>query len=362
MPRVTAPLMLVGSVPLNGAEEVLAATADGIGGMVAALPDGETGYRINWINFQAYFVHHPHPDIETLLRPAPVDGVPQWSPSGFHDLWNFRVREGVQRVEFGDLYYAESAIRSYVAFRDLKADGRIPDDVRFQVSLPTVPGAIYAFFRENGSDYSRVRDGYEAALAREVARILEVVPAGDLAVQWDVCNEVMDLEGAYPWLPGDDDARWQRFVDAVRAAGAAVPEEALLGLHLCYGNLGGKHIVEPTDLGLLTRMANATVDVAGRTVDWVHMPVPISRDDDAYFAPLADLRAPDSHLYLGLIHTADGVEGARRRLAAARRHTSLGLGASTECGFGRLPGEAVPALLGLHREVAGEIREPLPAA
>ena len=167
----------------------------------------------------------------------------------------------------------------------------------------------------------------------------------------------MDNEGAYPWMPTDDTA-WDRFEQAIRVTGQIVPPDVLLGYHLCYGNLGGKHIVEPTDLGLLTRMANAAVALSGRTVDWVHMPVPISRDDDAYFAALADLKAPDSQLYLGLIHTADGVDGARRRIRAARRHASVDIGAATECGFGRLPAAAVRPLLRLHREVADEIEQP----
>ena len=29
---------------------------------------------------------------------------------------------------------------------------------------------------------------------------------------------------------------------------------------------------------------------AARPLDWFSMPVPLSRDDDAYFEPLADLR------------------------------------------------------------------------
>lgn len=357
MSRVESPLMLVGSVPLGTTEEVLAVAADEIGGHVPALPDGETGYRTNWINYQAYFVHHPNPNLETVLRPEPVGGVMQWSPSGFHDLWNFRVKDGVDKASFGDLYYAEAAIRSYVAFEDLRQAGRIPDGVRFQVSLPTPPGGLYAFFRASGSDYYRVREGYEQAMIREVERIAATVPAEDLAIQWDVCNEVMDLEGVYPWLPTDDTA-WERYVQTIQGIGSAAPAEALLGYHFCYGNLGGKHIVEPTDLALLTRMANTAVAQSGRQVDWLHMPVPISRDDDAYFAPLADLAAPDSWLYLGLIHSDDGVDGARRRLDAARRHTPIGIGASTECGFGRLPEQAVRPLLALHREVAEEVLAP----
>jgi methionine synthase II (cobalamin-independent) len=342
---------------LSSAEEVLAVTGDELGGLLAAFPDGETGYRTNWINYQGYFVHHPHPDIETLVRPADVGGVPQWSPSSFSDLWKFRVRDGVGKVEFDDLYYAEAALRSYVPFRDLRESGRLPAAARFQVSLPTAPGAIYAFFREDGSDYERVREGYEAALVREISRILAVIPASDLAIQWDVCNEVMDNEGAYPWMSGPPEA-WHRFEQAVLATGSAVPGEVAVGYHLCYGDLGGHHIVEPRDLRLLTDMANAVVAGAGRGVDWFHMPVPAGRSDDEYFAPLADLQAGEATLYLGLIHRADGIGGAKRRIEAARRHAPGAFGVATECGFGRLPSDAVRPLLRLHRDVAELLQAP----
>ena len=143
MSRLSAPLLLVGSLPLSSTEEVLAVTADEVGGLVGVLPDGETGYRTNWISWQAYFVHHPNPAIETLQRPEEIDGVPQWSPSGFHNLWNFRVKDGVTRVEYGDLFYAEAAIRSYVAFQDLRDLGRfhLASDFRYRSRQRLGPSA-----------------------------------------------------------------------------------------------------------------------------------------------------------------------------------------------------------------------------
>jgi ubiquinone/menaquinone biosynthesis C-methylase UbiE len=88
------------------------------------------------------------------------------------------------------------------------------------------------------------------------------------------------------------------------------------------------------------------------------MPVPHDRDDDAYFAPLSDLRLPgETELYLGLLHPADGEDGARRRIAAAQRHVA-GFGVATECGWGRGGAAAVEGLLELHRAVSA----PLPDA
>ena len=50
------------------------------------------------------------------------------------------------------------------------------------------------------------------------------------------------------------------------------------------------------------------------------MPVPVERDDDAYFAPLAGLRThAGTMIHLGLIHDQDGPDGTARRMATANR-------------------------------------------
>ena len=92
-----------------------------------------------------------------------------------------------------------------------------------------------------------------------------------------------------------------------------------------------------------------------RTITWLHMPVPRDRVDDPYFSPLRNLKLKSgTELYLGLIHLTDGVEGAKRRAAAAKRFVS-DFGVATECGFGRRPPETIPDLIRLHRMVAQQV-------
>jgi bacterioferritin-associated ferredoxin len=88
----------------------------------------------------------------------------------------------------------------------------------------------------------------------------------------------------------------------------------------------------------------------------VHLPVPRDRDDEAYFAPLAGLELDaGTRLHLGLLHLADGQEGAARRRAAATAQLTRPFGVGTECGFGRQKPEDVRALLELHRSVADQV-------
>jgi hypothetical protein len=87
----------------------------------------------------------------------------------------------------------------------------------------------------------------------------------------------------------------------------------------------------------------------GRRLDYLHLPVPADRTDDAYFAPLHDLSLPaGTELYLGLIHYADAA-GDQARMAAARKVVPR-FGIATECGWGRTDPTRVPGLLAAHRQ------------
>jgi hypothetical protein len=72
-----------------------------------------------------------------------------------------------------------------------------------------------------------------------------------------------------------------------------------------------------------------------RPMQWIHLPVPIDRVDDAFYAPLRDLRLhPETEVFLGLVHVQDGVEGTRRRMAVASKLVER-FGSASECGISR---------------------------
>jgi hypothetical protein len=104
-------------------------------------------------------------------------------------------------------------------------------------------------------------------------------------------------------------------------------------------------------------MLNEAASCAGRPLDFVHMAVPIGRSDDAYFAPLRDLRVGDARVFLGLVHYQDGTEGTLKRAETARKYLA-DFGIATECGFGRRRPETLPDLLKIHRSVADRIANP----
>jgi hypothetical protein len=87
-----------------------------------------------------------------------------------------------------------------------------------------------------------------------------------------------------------------------------------------------------------------------RPLTYVHLPVPHSRDDVAYFAPLqyivSLLTSHKVQLFLGLVHLTDGAAGAKKRIDAASKVIE-GFGVSTECGLGRRSETQITELLSL---------------
>jgi hypothetical protein len=335
---------------LETAGEVFKTCATALAGHLQTYPDGEVGARKSWIQCQALFVFDHHPAINTVKRPASSDGFPR----DYADNWVFRLKPGVDAVQFDDLMYAGWAAESYKIFRDLRRQGELPADARLQVSLPTPMGGCLAFF-DQGRDRELVYRAYEQAMMREVREICRQIPNHELALQWDVCLEVLELASdrfaagtETLALPGDP---WTRNAAQFKLIAAAVPPPVMLGFHFCYGDLAHRHLVEPPDLSLSVRMANLAIAQSPRRVDWIHMPVPVSRNDDAYFAPLRELRASPTKVFLGLIHLHDGVEGSLRRASAARPYLPR-FGVATECGLGRRPSETLGTLLAIHRQVA----------
>lgn len=342
---------LVGSVPLPSSEDVLRAGGEILGDHAAALPDGEVGDRSAWVHFVAYHTFYRNLAFRVVHRPAPRDGFVSWYAASNEDQWVFELKDPSQPVTLGPLGYAAAARDSYALLPRLREERVVPGGTRLQVTIPFPDGAVQAFVRDP-DDFELVAAAYREAVRREVQELVRVIPPEDLLVQWDVCWEVLNLEHVTPWTPNSD--HWERFVTAVTELSRDVPEEVLLGFHFCYGNWEARHMVEPRDLGLCVRMANAAVTHAGRRVDYVHMPVPRDRCDPDYFAPLAGLNTGDTRLFLGLVHLSDGLDGARERVNAARRYRDE-FGVATECGLGYHSADEIAPLLRLHRDIAEQL-------
>lgn len=330
-------VVLVGSIPLADADSVFRMAARHLGRHVKRLPDGETGSRTNWIAWQ----------LDVFKRTSGL--LAETVEAGYVKRERFRVKAGVDpaSIRFPALGYADAAIDSWRAFDALQAGGGIDRAVKFQVCLPTPLAPIQSYLFPESQ--AVLEPAYEAVMLAELDRILAAIPHDRLAIQWDTAIEFAVLEGVMPSFLADPESG---IFERLTRLGNHVPANVQLGFHLCYGDAGHRHFKEPEDAGKLVRVANHLARSLVRSLDWLHLPVPRNRDDDAYFRPLADLRLSEAtELYLGLVHLTDGVEGTLRRIAAARTYAPR-FGVGTECGMGRRPPDTIAALMALHSQVS----------
>jgi hypothetical protein len=333
----------VGSVPLPDPETVFRTLSVATGPHLKRLPDGETGIRKTWIRF-LQDVLAENPAIE-VARDVPPFKFVQWDAKLIREIPRLRIKPGAtpDPASF-KTGYAEMAIESWRLFERLQREGAIPARVKFQVSLPTPIAPTYNNMVP--ADRPKLLPALTRHMIGEVQAIARAMPNDRIAIQWDVCQEVLAWEGYYE--PGPVDFRTET-IGVLTEIGDAVPPGSELGYHLCYGSPADEHLVQPQDAGIMVEIVNAITAGVQRPIQFFHVPVPRPRTDDAYFAPLEKLRLrAETELYLGLVHHDDPA-GNAARLAAAKRHVRVD-GVATECGMARGDPARFPALLAAHAE------------
>jgi hypothetical protein len=339
-------IYLVGSVPMASAREVFERVSEVLGTRIKRLPDGETGKRADWITWlEPVFSEHPAFQKSGEFFRVHATGTGR-------ERYTLKPSIKPQDVRFENLFYAEIAEQSYAEFKRLKETQRIPIGTKFQVDLAPAHSVIWLFLVD--ALHAPIDPIYNDALKREIDKIAAAIPHDQLAIQFDVASAVFArLERNEPSSYGRTKAEMQEaFSDILVELGNRVPHGIDLLYHLCYGDSGHKHVVEPSDMSDMVELANRLSRQIKRPIQLIHMPVPRNRADDVYFAPLQQLRLrPETELCLGLIHYTDGVEGTKRRIETASRHVSH-FSIATECGFGRRDPGTISELLRIHAAVA----------
>jgi len=333
-------VLLVGAIGLPTVNDVFKTVGEVLGKRIKRIPDGEPGGRRQWVmwQFPLLFVN----PLLTVNKNPPPNALPM--PVAF-----IRLADGVKpgELEFGELGYAREFRASYEDFVRARKANQFRADVKFQVTLPT-PFAVVTTFCP-GKDLTEIEKAYERAMHEEVRTICNEIPHNDLCIQWDVCQEVLIYDGQFEGFTPEHfisrepetDLMPNELMPRMMRLCSWIPDDVELGIHLCYGDYMAKHSAEPVDLGKAVSFANKLAATVAHPLAYVHMPVPIDRHDDSYFKPLKNLAlAPATELYLGVIHSEDGADGANKRIAAAAKYAD-DFGIATECGMGRCKTPAV---------------------
>lgn len=326
-------VLLMGSGPLPSASDFFTTAIQALPKRLHRLPDGETGMRGNFIAWQ-------HPNIPiTIIQP-------RWGgqPSAESSAKKYTL-EDIKPTGYDD-----QAIASYATFRELRDAGTIPKGVRFQVSLPT-PLSVIRGFVEDDAVSAQVDPLYEERMLQALKHIQDSIPASDLAIQWDLPTEIAVLEYERGLT---QDKYWKPYfspvkdgiMDRLTRLASAVKPDVEMGYHICYGDMGHVHFVQPPDTELPVDLANTIVQKIGpiHPIAYVQMPVPKDRTDEAYFKPLKNLELKATKLFLGVVHANDE-SGTKKRLEAAQAVYPNISGVSTECGMGRTPAEELSSIL-----------------
>ena len=316
---------LVGSIGLDNVDEIFRTVGQKIGRRLKRVPDGEVGPRRLWASFQ-----YPLLRASPFLRPDPSGAVR--ATSKFPLL---ALAEGVtaDEISFGELGYAREARASYQDLQAAKKRGDLPEHVRLQVCMPTPYGVVYAFGAPK--DVQEIERPYEKAMIAEVKALCNAIPHDHLCIQWDFCHEMIVLDGQpQDWFPRQGSSQAEIMARMQRIC-AAIPADVELGIHVCYGDFGAKHFIEPKDAGRMVDVANDMAKAVTRPITYIHFPVPVARTDREYFAPFKGLKLdPQTEIFLGVVHVADGVEGVIKRIETAREFVPQ-FGIATECGIAR---------------------------
>jgi hypothetical protein len=315
---------LVGSVNLDTTADVFRTCGKALGRRLRRIPDGELGPRRMWMGWQyPMFLSRPGLEVDPDIK----------RPSLPYRVYRLAAGTNPAELQFGSLGYAHAAKASYMDFLAARQAGELASGVKFQVCLPT-PYAVTTVFCP-GRDRVAIETAYAWAMFHELATICAMISHADLAIQWDVCFEMLAWDCQMEaFTPSDLQDVESELVARMKSLCETVPPDVDVGIHLCYGDPDGKHLVEPRTAAKEVAFANAIARSVTRPLTYLHMPVPINRFDEEFYRPLADLRlSPKTEFYLGLVHP-DGKENMRKRLELADKYIS-GYGIASECGISR---------------------------
>ena len=335
---------MVGSLPFNDAANAFRTISEKLGHCMERIPDGETGRRSRWISFiNDQLKENPDLEVDPTIAPFPFK---QWDGKVVYEIQRIRLKNDVNpgSVRFAT-GYADDAIRNFEIFTQLKAEGIIRSELKYQICMATPLAVTYNFISPNA--YAAFLPIYSKHLREEFTRIAATLPHEEISYQWDVCQEVLMWEGYF-----DQPTSYKEQIMASLASiGDLVPATIDLGYHLCYGSPRDEHMLQPKDMAIMVEMANGIFQSVERPIQYIHMPVPKDCNDTLYFRPLDELALPaGTALYLGLVHEGDP-EGNAVKLASACNHAKV-TGVAAECGLGRGDPDALAEVMEQHRRLA----------
>ena len=308
-----AEFFLPGSLPCDTAEQSFRIFGGALGQWLDYMPDGEVGTRRYWIDGIAYRVFNGHPEIETIKYPAPRE----------------RRREMVAARPSRRVRLSRAARRQGRALRRSRLAARLcPRRGEFlrAVSLHEEGRCDPAACALSGLHTAHLQLGaLSSSRTKMSTRSFRASPkrCAPKSPRWSRSfrTTISQFSGTWPSKTGMVDTALGRTRRRGRQEGSrarvarrlpmsvpALPKAVHLGHHMCFGTLNGWPSRQPPTLAGAVMLANAAVAASGRKVEFLHIPT-LGSAEDAFFAPLKDLKADGARVYMGAIHHLHGARG-----------------------------------------------------
>jgi hypothetical protein len=321
-------VLLIGSVPLRPVAKVFATVAEHLGTLAPRIPDGE---MMGWLR-NVWRSHAANPALHQVgiakLNGRAASGVP---------IYRLKPSVSAKDLKLGPYGHAKNAAASYAEFKRLRDEGKIPHGTRMQVTMPG-PGTTSAGIQLDADLLLPIAG---AALWREIEAIIAAIPASDLTIHLDIAMEAekeeylrrpeafdTPIQTAFYWTH-------EQMADSVAWLANRIPVEIELGFHIC--SIWHHWPDSGQDNAVLVDSANEISRRIHRPIAYIHIPVIPEHDKPEDYAPFKTLKLhPETKLFIGLVNLADGLEGARRRIALAETAVS-DFGVAMFCGLGHPP-------------------------
>jgi hypothetical protein len=343
---------LVGSIPFKDEKTAMAKALTYLGGHLKSLPDGEIGKksdrhklgeRLGWIQWVIERFEN-NPAFSIIKTPAYESRLGLWADynSGVRYKLNVSVNNLYQYLDFGYLEYFKA---SYKLFKNLRKERR-NKGLKFQFGIP---GALaISLFSLGLIQGIRTRKVFEDRLAYECNRIHEF-GGDDILFQIEVPIE-LGLYLKAPEIIRPLVIRW--------AAGNIISlvnkmnKNALVGIHLCLGDLNNRPFSKISDLGSMVAFSNELIRQwpQDRALDFVHYPLAMANippsTDPEFYSPLKKVDLPAGTRFIaGFIHEGLKDNQQKEILSIIEKNLGRTVDVSSSCGFGRRTPDITETLL-----------------
>jgi hypothetical protein len=328
MAKTPRQVLLIGSMPIRPVAKVFTTVAEHLGTLAPRIPDGE---MMGWLR-GVWQSHAQNPALQQVaiakLNGRAASGVP---------IYRLKPGLSASKLKLGPYGYAKNAAASYAEFKRLRDEGKIPADTRLQVTMAG-PGTTCFGIQVEAETLLPIA---ATALWTEIQDILTIIPADDLTIHIDIAMEAekeeylrrpeafdMPIQAAFYWTH-------EQMADCVASLVNKIPADVEFGFHIC--SIWHHWPDSGQDNAVLVDTANVLSQRIRRPIAYIHIPLIPEHDSPKDFAPFKQLKLhPETKLILGLVNLADGLEGAKRRVALAEAVVS-DFGIAMFCGLGHIP-------------------------